>query len=41
MEYITKYENDIIQLDNNYNIPVSRNFKSAVHKAFVRYMTGM
>ena len=41
MEYITKYENDIVQLDNNYNIPVSRNFKSAVHKAFVRYMTGM
>ncbi len=37
MEYITKYENDIVQLDNNYNIPVSRNFKSAVHKAFVRY----
>lgn len=41
MEYITKYENDIVQLDNNYNIPVSRNFKSTVHKAFIRYMTGM
>lgn len=41
MEYLTKYENDTIQLDNKYNLPVSRNYQSAVHKAFIRYMTGM
>lgn len=41
MEYITKYENNIIQLDNRYNIPISRNYQTAVHKAFIRYMTGM
>lgn len=41
MEYVTKYENDTIQLDGKYNIPISRNFQPAVHKAFVRYMAGM
>lgn len=41
MEYLTKYENDTIQLDYKYNLPISRNYQSAVHKAFIRYMTGM
>lgn len=41
MEYITKYENNTVQLNNRYNIPISRNYQSAVHKAFIRYMTGM
>lgn len=41
MEYVTKYENDTIQLDGKYNIPISRNYQPAVHKAFVRYMAGM
>lgn len=41
MEYITKYENDTLQLDGKYNIPISRNYQSSVHKAFIRYMTGM
>lgn len=41
MEYITKYENNTLQLDGKYNIPISRNYQSSVHKAFIRYMTGM
>ena len=41
MEYVTKYENDTIQLDGKYTIPISRNYQPAVHKAFVRYMAGM
>ena len=41
MEYITKYENNTLQLDGKYNIPISRNYQSTVHKAFIRYMTGM
>ena len=41
MEYVTKYENDTIQLDGKYTIPLSRNYQPAVHKAFVRYMAGM
>ena len=41
MEYITKYENNTFQLDGKYNIPISRNYQSSVHKAFIRYMTGM
>lgn len=41
MEYITKYENNTLQLDGKYNIPISRNYQSYVHKAFIRYMTGM
>ena len=30
-----------LQLDGKYNIPISRNYQSSVHKAFIRYMTGM
>lgn len=41
MEYVTKYENNILQLDNKHNIPISRNYQPTVHKAFIRYMTGM
>ncbi len=41
MEYITKYENNTLQLDGKYNIPISRNYQSSMHKAFIRYMTGM
>ena len=41
MEYITKYENNTLQLDGKYNVPISRNYQSSVHKAFIRYMTGM
>lgn len=41
MEYITKYENNTLQLDGKYNIPISRNYQSSVHKSFIRYMTGM
>ena len=41
MEYITKYENNTLQLDGKYNIPISRNYQSSVHRAFIRYMTGM
>lgn len=41
MEYITKYENNTLQLDGKYNIPISRNYQSSVHKAFIRYMTGV
>lgn len=41
MEYITKYEKNTLQLDGKYNIPISRNYQSSVHKAFIRYMTGM
>ena len=41
MEYITKYENNTLQPDGKYNIPISRNYQSSVHKAFIRYMTGM
>lgn len=41
MEYITKYENNTLQLDGKYNIPISRNYQSSVHKDFIRYMTGM
>ena len=41
MEYITKYENNTLQLDGKYNIPISRNYQSSVHKAFIRYMTGL
>ena len=41
MEYITKYENNTLQLDCKYNIPISRNYQSSVHKAFIRYTTGM
>ena len=41
MEYITKYENNTLQLDGKYNILISRNYQSSVHKAFIRYMTGM
>ena len=41
MNYVTKYERDILELAKTYTVPISRNYQAAFHKRFIRFMSGV